>query len=214
MRSYDLINNNSNYHSSYRKSKVYCMCAPISKIRGKTALALLELCNQTNSVPVDLKEMLNKLSISCMEYDFSELDRAWQNENGTTEDNPILGALVTNGDKAVIFYKDKFPEDTHRYRFTIAHELAHACLQHYNIGDSSVHFAFRHEKNTNTVQELEANVFAGQLLIPQHSLEQVMKEIFFPSLKILADLFAVSTSVMKARLDQLEITKKIIGYNC
>lgn len=214
MQDYDIINDNLSYYSSYRKSKVYCMCAPISKIRGKTALDLLELCNQTNNIPVDLKEMINKLDISCMEYDFSELDCAWQSENGTSEDNPILGALVTNGDEAVIFYKDKFPEDTHRYRFTIAHELAHVCLQHYNIGDSSVHLAFRHEKNANAGQEFDANIFAGQLLIPQHSLERVLKELFFPSLKILADLFAVSTSVMKARLDQLEITKKIIGYNC
>ena len=206
--------NNLDHLYGYRKSQVYCMCKPISNIRKKTAQELLELCKQTNRVPVDLKSILKQLNISCLPYDFTELDNAFRNSDSSCVDNPILGALVTNGDKAVILYRDKDLEDGHRYRFTIAHELAHACLEHYSISHKSVHLAFRHEKSENIRQEHEANVFAGELLIPQESLDHVLKQMFLPSVDYLADIFAVSKTVMHARLKQLNISKNIIGYNC
>lgn len=203
----------SEHYPGYRKSQVYCMCKPVTNIRGKTAQELLQMCKQTDSVPVDLKSMLQQLNISCMSYDFSKLDAAFRKANNDCLDNPILGAFVTNGDKAVILYRDKDLEDGHRYRFTIAHELAHACLEHYSISHKSAHLAFRREQSDNK-HEHEANIFAGELLIPQQSLDRVLKLMFLPSVDYLADIFAVSKRVMYARLTQLNITKNIIGYNC
>ena len=202
------------YYIHHREKKVFCMCKPISAIRGKTAQELLELCGQQDSVPVDLKALLKKLNISCLAYDFSDLEAARGNFEDSPDDNPILGALATNGDKAVIFYRKKDQKESHRYRFTIAHELAHACLEHYSIGKSTVHLAFRHEKNHDDRQEIDANIFAGQLLIPKNSLERILGELIFPSLQALAEIFAVSTNVMRARLDCLKVTVNISGYNC
>lgn len=193
-----------------KENKVYCMCKPISEIRNKSAQELLELCGQTDRVPVDLRALLSKLNISCIARDFSEIEAIEKNKGKDV--SPILGALVTNGNNAVIFIRDKDQENGHRYRFTIAHELAHACLGHFSIGKASVHL--RRENDSEDGQEFDANVFAGQLLIPKKSLDKKLAEILFPSVAVLADIFAVSQNVMKARLEHLEISDKIVGYNC
>lgn len=197
-----------------RDKRVICMCKPISNIRGKTAQDLLTLSGQGESVPVDLKALLNKLNISCMAYDFTSLDEAREKEGLCAAGDAILGALVTNGNNAVIFYRKQDQEEGHRYRFTIAHELAHACLDHYVIGDASVHLAYRSEKLSDDPKEYAANVFAGQLLIPRSALEIVLGELIQPTVEALASIFAVSENVMIARLKHLEIFDKVTASNC
>lgn len=196
-----------------KEKKVYCMCKPISDIRYKTAQDLLEMGGQVDKVPVDLKALLTKLKISCLARDFSPLDAARKNADGSSEENPILGALATNGDRAVIFYRQEDQKDSHRYRFTIAHELAHACLAHYSVDKSTVHLTYRLEKS-DSEQEVDANIFAGELLIPENTLTRVISELIFPSVQALADIFAVSKTVMLARLEYLKICENISGYNC
>lgn len=200
------------YCAHQREIKVTDMCKPVSAIRNKTAQELLELSGQLNKVPVDLKALLKKLNISCIPFDFSELEAA---KYGTTEKHAdhILGALVTNGNKAVILYREQDQIDGHRSRFTIAHELGHCCLAHYQIGESTVHLSFRQEGTTNNTQEVAANIFAGELLIPRAPLENVIDQLILPSVQTLADIFAVSTNVMNERLRYLKITTNIIGYN-
>ena len=51
----------------------------------------------------------------------------------------ILGAAFSNGNNLAIFYKKN--ESLHRKKFTIAHELAHCCLDCPN--DESSHIEFR-----------------------------------------------------------------------
>lgn len=197
-----------------KKKRVVCMCKPISRIRGKEPQELLEICNQKDTVPVDLKAMLNKLNISCVAFDFSAFDEARKQEGVSVEDDPTLGALVTNGDSAVIFYRKQDQEEGHRYRFTIAHELAHACLDHYNIGESSVHLAYRKKNSSNDSIEYAANVFAGRLLIPRVTLEAVMSKLIHPTIESLASIFEVSQNVMRSRLKFLEIYDIRMESNC
>lgn len=184
------------------KKRVFCMCRPIANIVGKTSQELLEISGQTNNIPVDLKAILQKLKISCLPLDFSN----W--EKGS---DCILGALVINGDEAVIYYNMKNQVEGHRYRFTIAHEIAHCCLNHYKVEKKGV-FLFRTE-NTYTPDEIAANIFAGELLIPKDSLEKIIDQLVFPSVKALAEIFSVSQSVMLARLKYLNINKNIAGFN-
>ena len=124
-----------------------------------------------------------------------------------------MGALVTNGNNAVILYREQDQIDGHRSRFTIAHELGHCCLAHYQVNEATVHLSFRHERTTDNIQEVAANIFAGELLVPKTTLESVIDELILPSVQTLADIFAVSTSVMLERLKYLKITTNIIGYN-
>lgn len=195
-----------------RERVVYCMCAPITKIRNKTPQQLLEMCGQTDHIPVDLRALLSKLSISCVRYDFTNIEREL-NSGHCSQEKKILGALVTNGDHAVIFCRDQDEEDGHRYRFTVAHELGHCCLGHYNIGQSSVHYAFRTDNEDPDDTEISANIFAGELLIPEDSLKKVIGELVIPSVQSLSRIFAVSENVMLKRLDHLKLPKIISGYN-
>ena len=196
-----------------KEKKVNYMCKPISAIRDKSAQELLEIGGQTGKIPVDIKSLLKKLGISCLPYDFTDLEIAKCRAENTKLLNPILGALVTNGDKAVIFYRKQDRVDSHRYRFTVAHEMGHCCLGHISEGNSIVHLSYRQEITTNDERETAANIFAGQLLIPKDALESVMEQLILPSVQTLAEVFAVSTNVMLERLKYLKVTANISGYN-
>lgn len=199
------------HFAQQRKIKVLSMCKPISAIRGMSPQEILELCGQENKIPVDIKAVLQKLHISCMPFDFSGLEAKI---SACSNGNHILGALATNGDKAAIYCRVEDKEDSHRYRFTIAHELGHCCLNHFPVDGSTIHLVFRKAGDTTDHKELAANVFAGQLLIPKESLLSVISELLIPSVRTLADIFDVSSAVMLERLKFLKISTKIVGYNC
>ena len=54
--------------------------------------------------------------------------------------------------------------------------------------------------------EKEADIFAGQLLVPLKRLQEVYLKLAVPSSITLASKFAVSVNVMEARLDYLKIS--------
>lgn len=195
-----------------KEKRVSTMCKPISEIRGKSANYLLELSGQQKCVPVDIKALLRKLKISCIPYDFSAIEEAIKTDDNSSEIH-ILGALATNGDNAAIYCRKEDEEGGHRYRFTIAHELGHCCLAHFPIDGATVHYVFRMDDQSTDPDEVAANVFAGELLIPKDSLESVINELLLPDVQTLADIFAVSRNVMLARLKHLNISKNIVGYN-
>lgn len=174
----------------------------LSKLYGKKATDILKETNQENAVPVDLKKILQFFDISAVAMDFTEIEKSLSIEN------KILGALSCQNGKSAIFYNYKDKEDSHRYRFTIAHELAHVALQ-----AETNHVEFRTDSTILTKEELAANTFAGELLIPQNSLYNIIDELLIPSVSVLADIFEVSINVMKERLKHLKIKTKIIGYN-
>lgn len=188
------------------------MCAPLKELRNMSAHDLLVYCGQEENVPVDLNAILKKVGISALPRDFSEIEKK---VNSPIE---ILGAIVMEGDSAAIFYNKKYREDSHRCRFTVAHELAHCCLSHECLNDE-VHVDFRlankdHPENMEEEEEKAANIFAGELLIPYNKLSEVISKLLQPSVHILADIFDVSDNVMLKRLKHLELPNRIYGYNC
>lgn len=178
--------------------EVSILCDTLNKIKNKTAEELLVTSNQLNNTPVDLEKILEAINISCLPYDFKD-------------DGSILGACVASGNQAAIFYRKDEIEDSHRYRFTIAHEIAHCCLGHINPSAAPVHY--RKTGDLPDEEERAANVFAGELLIPKDSLLSVISKLYVPSVKTIAQVFAVSENVMKERLKFLGIDKWIKGYN-
>lgn len=176
-----------------------------TKLYNKSAAQVLELTGQSRSVPVNLKKILKYFNISAIPKDFSEIDEKLQKKIPNIN---VLGVFVSSNEEAAIFYSNKSDEDSHRYRFTVAHELAHCCLQ----GEKS-HIEFRIEGVEPDEDELAANTFAGALLIPENSLNKVIDELIVPSVSALADIFEVSENVMRARLDYLGVKNSILGYN-
>lgn len=190
-----------------RKTKVIDMCRPLTRLRDKTPDDILKECGLQNTLPVNLSVILRNYEISCVPMDF-----------GNVQDcDEILGALVTKGDRAAIFYSDKYKKDSHRCRFTIAHEIAHCCLNRGGSEYPYSHIEYRKDqesKNSRVYEaEREANVFAGELLIPEKPLMKMIKKLLFPSIKVLMDTFDVSYNVMYERLKYLGVDEKIYGYN-
>lgn len=186
------------------------MCKRVSDLHGMSADALLERCGQENRVPVDLSAMLKKLGISALPMNFSQLENDLEQKYpkifGARE---ILGALISNGDNAAIFYREEDCLDSHRCRFTIAHELAHACL----TGSSNhIEVEFRISEGPFNDLETKANQFAGELLIPEKQFYKIMDQLYLPSVHTLARIFDVSDNVMRERIKCLEPGIPILGY--
>lgn len=91
--------------------------------------------SKADSLPIDLNKILQYLNITALPYDFKSEIR------GTHKKLPA--------GKQVIYYT--ITADEQQARFTIAHEIGHILLKHYNLKNSI---------------EKEANSFAARLLMP------------------------------------------------
>lgn len=187
------------------------MCKPVTSIKGLTAEELLERCKQEDNIPVNLTAMLKHLGISAVPMDFKEVEAQLAAQNPVIfRSREILGALISRGDNAAIFYRKEDAINSHRYRFTIAHELAHACL----TGESN-HIEIEWRMSGTPIDELEAkaNQFAGELLIPESQFYKIIEKLYLPSVHTLARVFDVSDNVMKERIKCLRPNMAISGYN-
>lgn len=186
-----------------KEKRMVFMCTILEKIRYKNPTELLTEYHIDPEPPIDISALLTNIGISTISKDFSEIETQAEIKNGS-----ILGATISNGENLIIFYKKS--SSWHRKKFTIAHELAHCCLDcptnetrhielrlesilSLNLGDDIIR------------KEQRANIFAGELLIPENSLIQKYNQMLVPSLKELAIIFDVSTSVMAARLEHLNL---------
>lgn len=144
--------------------------------RGRRATAddLLEFFGVT-SAPVNVFEIARRLGVR-----FTRQKHA--------EHSGVVSSSET-GDATIIVKAEDSPE---RQRFTLAHEIGHLLL--HPIGKQ-----FRDDSYTGTPQEIEANNFASELLMPDALLDvAIMKHGTEP--KILASLFKVSALSMRVRL--------------
>lgn len=192
--------------SSKEKYQIYCLKkhreekTMVDKLYTKTAEEVLSASGQLDVVPVELKAILEKFEISALPYDFSKIE---SNLPEKYKGLSILGAMVSIDERAAILYSAKDKRDSHRTRFTIAHEIAHVCLH-----GSRHHIEFRIDGDIDE-DEIAANTFAGELLIPENSLRAVIKQLLVPTVANLADIFDVSVSVMNERINFLNLGDKI-----
>ena len=168
------------------------------KLRGKTALQVLEEYGNKNSIPIDLESLIKSIGISVLPMDFTEL------ENRKNQGH-IMGLVLSDEKNAVIYYSSQ--DRVNRQRFTIAHELGHICL---TLSDDKRHFFvdWRRESESddeNNLHEKNANIFAGELLIPFHKLKEEYMNMRYPNSVDLAYKFGVSVNVMEKRLEHLGI---------
>ena len=189
-------NNLINFKSLQMKKGGSTLCEILKKINGRTALELLEMYNIPLKPPIQLSKLLINIGISTLGIDFTDIEDAANYEHGR-----ILGAAISKGENLTIFYRKS--DSKNRQRFTIAHELAHCCL-HTNALKQN-HIELREEFCNKTEKEKEADIFAGELLIPEPLLKNVYDQFYVPSLKSLARIFNVSTNVMAARLNYLSM---------
>lgn len=176
------------------------MCEILRKLKGKTATDLLEEYNISQVPPINISLLLRRIGILEIPFDFSQIEDLMGVDHGD-----VLGAIFAKGDSLGVFYKSS--DSLNRKRFTLAHEIAHCCIHTDSLKQR--HLELRNSHNPNDPKEVNANIFAGELLIPETSLHIVYdKFLGTPSLFDLAKIFNVSINVMKARLDYLDLPYK------
>jgi Zn-dependent peptidase ImmA (M78 family) len=125
----------------------------------------------------------------------------------------LSGVLVKDNDRVVIGVNSTHPYS--RQRFTIAHEIGHLVLQHK--GELFVdHVVMRRDSRSGQAidkQEIEANQFAAELLMPEDLVLQSAKRSYESNVPLtpeelvgqLAKEFKVSPQAMEYRLTNLGI---------
>ncbi|MBI1812330.1 ImmA/IrrE family metallo-endopeptidase [Candidatus Peregrinibacteria bacterium] len=115
----------------------------------------------------------------------------------------MSGALRKESDHWVIYVNRS--DSQQRKLFTIAHELGHFFV-HRDLCDEFVdsQFVARDNRERHTERELEANEFAGNLIMPELEVrERVSGNITEDTLLSLARSFGVSAIAMETRLRNL-----------
>lgn len=176
------------------------MPTPLEQLRNKTSENLIKRFDLDSTIPVDLNKIINHYGIILQPSDFKDLEMFPEIDKMIDEKGEILGAVVVQNDKLGIFYRDS--DSVHRQQFTVAHELAHCCL---NTDELMIdgHIEYRTDLISEDEKEKKANIFAGELLIPLSLLTMIYDRFNKPNLKILCKLFNVSQNVMRERLIHL-----------
>lgn len=126
-------------------------------------------------------------------------------------DKNFSGALIYRGDKKAILLNTAIPNKG-RHNFTFAHELGHYFLQHkpdfQQNGELGFHCSPKDMKDTHRPQEIAANRFAAELLMPSNQFRPMMigAPLDYTLINYLARYFVVSKHACSSRI--LEFTKK------
>jgi Zn-dependent peptidase ImmA (M78 family) len=149
-----------------------------------------------SSIPVDVEAAAQALNIA-VRYQALE--------------DSVSGILVIKQDGAILGVNEKHHRN--RQRFTIAHELGHFLL-HKEAADVFVDSVVFHRDElsaTGTMQqEIDANAFAAELLMPADTLKakvgpQPLDMFDDARVRRLATEFGVSTHAMTVRLTRLSL---------
>lgn len=179
------------------------MCMKLSELNGLSANDLLEKAGQADIVPVDVAQLCYDLQIIIKPFDFSPIENTEELKKTIMQKGNILGVVLAQDDDLAILYRQA--DSKNRKRFTIAHELAHCCL--HMTPQEDIYIEFRMDEISSDQKEIDANIFAGELLIPENALRTIIgnQNVTNDFVVFLSDLFAVSVNVMKGRLEHLKI---------
>jgi Zn-dependent peptidase ImmA (M78 family) len=126
----------------------------------------------------------------------------------------VSGMMVTRENSKVVVAVNK-NDPANRQRFTMAHELGHYLL-HRSTNPIFVdgRTFFRDEKSSSgtRIQEIEANAFAGELLMPEEAVRSRVSEKLSImdgfELGELASNFKVSEAAMSICLSRLDLLEE------
>lgn len=107
--------------------------------------------------------------------------------------------LVELQGRYIIFYNDEKPS-TH-IKFSIAHEMAHYILGHLSTVKNS-----ENDSDLYKTQEIEANYFAAQILMPAQIIDKLKRRGVQVDKDAIKNIFGVSNSAAHARSENLSKT--------
>ena len=155
-------------------------------------------CHGVNSAPVNIEQIIRNENI----YIF--------------ENKELIGisgaSLINNGNRIIVINNQEFPT---RRRFTMAHELGHLILHQdriFNFDENDVSVFYRNEDSSKGeyVREIEANLFAAALLMPENLIVEEIQDANLEESPLdednidgFAKKFDVSVQAMTIRLTKL-----------
>ena len=178
---------------------------------------------QWSSIPVDIEEILKRLKIPYGEKDFSDSEKILNSEEILKSNNismSIQGMVHIDNENIKIFYNPKFKDKNaseQKIRFTLAHELAHSILNGDKIDEAGGFIdLYRTDEaiDINTEiggREYEANILAGEILLPTDVFKVLYRVLrddgrsIADIYKSLSNIFDVSKTVVKAKIDYLQL---------
>nr|DAD79175.1 MAG TPA: IrrE protein [Siphoviridae sp. ctKvA22] len=141
-----------------------------------------------NQLPVNLGSIADYYGIKIILYSKTDLLRTFPPDAWSGD-----GFIVNRNKRKQIFINDKI-KNRPRRRFTLAHELGHAIMNH---NTDTIHYRNSEFDNESNPFELQANVFARDILMPAtvlaaldiHTPEEIMAlcDISYQSAKIRAE---------------------------
>ncbi len=139
---------------------------------------------------INVEQIANKLGIKVVLYPFSA---------------NVSGAFFKEDDHLVLGVNRKHHK--HRRRFTLAHEIGHYILHsteilHYDAQQLQLDEVFFRADNISNLDEIEANHFAAELLMPEELVYNCIQS-GIRSIQELAECFNVSEDAMRYRLTNL-----------
>lgn len=180
--------------------------SPFYHLNGKSAADLVIQFELDKYIPVNLDKLLKYYNISLRSTDFKNFEETPEVAQKIGKRGSVLGAVKEENNHIYIYFKDD--DSIHRQRFTVAHELAHCCLNAKQLSNfGHIEYRLDLEKPTKGGTEYKANIFAGELLIPTTIIDSIYKSIPNPNVDALAKLFDVSFNVMESRLKHLGYIK-------
>ena len=161
------------------------------KARNRSWEVLVE-CG-VDRLPVDLWKIAAHYDLRIYPYSKAALVQLWREDVCTGD-----GFIVAIGDRKEIFINDKI-HNKNRRRFTVAHELGHGILNH---DISRIHYRNSEIDSQTDMQELEANVFARDILMPATVLAAL--DIHTPEeIMALCEVSRQSAEIRAGRMEEL-----------
>lgn len=166
---------------THRPQRQMVMTTPNFKRAQDEALAVLATFGFTDP-PIDPVRIARDMGVGVVFAEFSP------------EDSNVSG-FFDAGENKIYVNREEYPP---RQTFTVAHELGHKVLHSEWAASNNYRVLLRDDAGqTKEPIEREADAFAAHLLVPRFMLQKYRK---FASVSELADLFLVSSPVIKNRL--------------
>lgn len=122
-------------------------------------------------------------------------------------DKEILGKIFVTEDNDNVIEINPW-HTPYRQRFTVAHELGHFFLNH-GINDvlhsKIIYDTLDGLSNPTDTKEIEANEFAGNLLMPKEFIEYILYKLQISDIAKMAKMLDVSKSALTFHLEKLGI---------
>ncbi len=175
------------------------------KIARNKAWKVLIECG-INKLPLDLTKIINFYNIETRSFSNSNyvktLNFNVQNGDGFSQ--------IENGQK-IIYFNDKKGAKVRR-RFTIAHELGHCLLGHLKDNNKTFYRNSEIDLPNNSIEEMQANVFARDILMPAIILH-CTNCINYKDIKKLCNVSETSAKIREERMKILEQKSKFCLNN-